>query len=505
MHNHVSSSSKNNSLYKSVIVITSSKIITQLIYFLGRYVLLINWMNEESNVDFIIFFRYSEIFYAFILIAPIVIPKFLNEEKKEEFEKIISPSLSIFLINLLVIILAIVIFAFFLKSQIPQNYLIYSISLCFSTVSLGLMKYFESILYGFRKNKEIIALNIGLTLGFLLSIMIFHYFFILSLSEAIISYIIANFIAMIIGYIFLIKIKKKLKAKISYFHFKKQKQDYRDLIILASPIMLSGLAYIINFRISTLFLQDFPDEYVIFFEISSSLIIYIIGFLGIPIHDAVFPYLSYSYKEKNFKNIKEIYFSTLFIISSTLLVALIIFFSYIEFFVLIIYPEYQNDLFYNSFRILIIGGYFYVLNQFIARYPVADGNSKILFYNQIVGASVNIIFIIFSTSFNDYNFLLWGFTISNITMFIVYFIDFCKVSSISLKNSKILELSISFFSPLFIFYLLKTVNINQILSGIIVISLYFALLVLFKILRIHQIKEIFSVFLFSKNKSKEKK
>ena len=472
-------------LVSSIVLLTISKAFAQLLFFIVRYVLLINWLTPNELAEIIVFFRYLELLQSLVIIGPFVLPKFIAE-KKYPLNNLLSNVIIIILINVLFIFIGFLIFIFFIKPSDlnEQTATIFIITLFLGEITIISQKLLEWLFLGLKKPKRIFFSNMILSIAYIVLSSIFILVFSLAYLGGIIAYILSLFCSFIYQYYCLHK-SQQFQIK-----WRLEKVIVKDIIIFSFPLFLSGLFYFINYRVNSLFLKNIDINLLIYYDTGISLIIFLIGFIGIPIQDAIFPYISKTINENNYSETKQIFSDTSKIISLFFFSILLSFYILVDFIYPLLYPSFNDPFFYEITRFLILGGFFYILNQFYGRISAAKGKTYVLLIGQGLGAIINVISLIIYLKTEIFTWLLLGFVISCMSLTILYLFYVIKITKLKMVQIKILRQIISFFSSIGLAYILNLFLFPSFLTLVIVLICYFLQLLLFRIISIHDWKFI---------------
>jgi O-antigen/teichoic acid export membrane protein len=415
-------------LFRLVSISGSSKIIAQIIYFIAREILLFNWLDKASSNDYTVFNGYIELFAAFMLVTPYLLPKIYQDINKNEFKEVTKYAFLIFFINFLIldiIFLVIVMSGFSFNISDNSDYLIFFLlSIC--SFFLILFNIMESSFYGMKKGKIIGMINILISSVFSLMLILNKFFFGMSFMSIVIAYFFTYLCGFLAALYLYIKHSKSIIRDNSDSNMTNNttNQDKKSLIKIilqfSYPLFFTSIFYFLNFKVGNIILEPLSQDKVIYYHISTSIVLYIIVLIGVPINDSILPFLSSSFKKKDMENIKQIYFQFLPIIVMLIFSLLVILYTICPLVLGILYPDYLNVEFISLFRLIIIGGVFYSLNQFFGRYPIAMGKTKITLINQIIGGIINIIFLISAVNQDLLSLAGYGFLVSSLVSFLIF-------------------------------------------------------------------------------------
>lgn len=456
----------NRNLIKNISVSGGLKNFALIFYFILREVFLYNWLNTTESSDFTIFSGYIDLCVAFTIITPSLLPKFFQEIKPNQRKVFVKITLVILFINYFIInSIFFVIFLFGYEFGFSNfDGFLFFVLLSVSSILPILLKLYESILYGLKKPKKIGFVNIVLSCFFAFFLIFFYTINFLNIITVILTTIISNSAAIILAIRYYKKtnimqnqgneinsIKMEVGKKILKFSF---------------PLFFASFFYFINFKIGVLFLNQLSGEYVVLYHISTSIVIMLVGLLGLPINDMIYPYLAESYIKDEIGRIKKIYEFILPLISIFLIGSLSLLYWISPFLINILYPEYHSILFVNLFKIICIGGIFYCLNQFLSRFSIAKGKTNVILYTHLSGGIITVIFLYLSVHYSDLLYAGSGFLLSSIVMLSIYIFYTRKYSQLSLKQMKIGRILIATFIPIFLYEVLLFFTDNLLLSVI---------------------------------------
>jgi len=138
---------------------------------------------------------------------------------------------------------------------------------------------------------------------------------------------------------------------------------------------------------------------------------------------------------------------------------------------------------------MLVGGFFYCLNQFTAKFLIAKGLTIRFLVIQIIGGSLNALFLIIFLPFIGIYSAIWGFIISMAVMFLLYFYSLTRIIELSIWQFKLIQLVISIIFVTSEFFILKLgFGLNIFIIGVVCIPSYFILLFGFRILKFKDIK-----------------
>jgi len=496
-------------IIKRFSLIFFARAIGEVFFFIVSNILLVNWLSIEANRDYIIFIYLVNLFFSLILTLHIAMPRFLQQNSSKNQMRFLFNGTVLLLINLIIIIISIVIFTFGFnydwRVSLPNPEIM--VIFLLGGIAYEFYRFFEGILYGLKLSKKIALIIFFLSLVFL--ILGFSLVAVLNLGfiGAALSYILSYFILDGISLFFIfrrlnknlnqnqnLRIKKSIDLKIQ-----------KELVFFCFPILVGNIFYYLNTRVGPLLLNILGDEASLIFGLSLSLTIYLIGLLGVTINDLLLPYESDAFYHNDQNRIKEIYkliFTFVVVIIIPLLLLCIIMSN------LILGILYSNILsqypsFLDVFQLILIGGLFYSLNQFTAKFLVAKGLTIRFLIIQIIGAMINVLIIeIFLPYFGIYS-ATSAFIISMAVMFVLYFYNLSRIIELSLWQFKLIQTVISILVVIFEFFILKlSFGLNAYFIGVLCLMSYFILLFGFRIIKFKDLKRFLNdlkIFIF-KNK-----
>ncbi len=486
-----------------------AKAIGEVFFFIVSNILLVNWLSIEANRDYIIFISLVNLFFSLILTLHIAMPRFLQQDSSKNQMRYLFNGTMLLLVNLIIIIISIVIFTFGFnynwRVSLPNS----EIMVIFLLGGIGyeFYRFFEGILYGLKLSNKVAIIIFFLSIIFL--ILGFSLVAVLNLGfiGAALSYILSYFLLDGISIFFIfrrlnqnlnqnrnLRIKKSIDLKIQ-----------KKLILFCLPLLASNMFYYLNTRVGPLLLSSLGDEASLIFGLSLSLTIYLIGLLGVTINDLLLPYESDAFYHNDQNRIKKIYkliFTFVVVIIIPLLLVCIMMSNFI---LSLLYSDIlsQYPSFLDVFQLILIGGLFYSLNQFTAKFLMAKGLTIRFLIIQVIGAMINILFIeIFLPYFGVYS-ATSAFIISMAVIFVLYFYNLSRIIELSLWQFKLIQLVISILIIIFEFFILKlSLGLNTYFTGVLCLVSYFILLFGFRIIKFKDLKRFLNdlrIFIF-KNK-----
>jgi len=477
-------------LLKDISILGGLNNFSLIIYFLAKEILLYNWLDKTSAYNFTVFNGYVELFLPFIIIAPIILPRIFQEVGQKKFHLATISTIIILIFNLLVIIFVIE-FMIILGFQLNISSINESILISLLIISLILISFtqmFESIFYGLKKVKIVGIINLIISSIFILLLILFFFLGELNFLATTIILISSNIIGIFLGIFFLIKsnqiVFKKNYPLSEYYKISKR------ILKFGTPLMITKIFYFLNWRVGIIMLSSIKLEYPIYYHLSINIIIYFISFLSLPIINTIQPHLAEFFVNNKTIEIKKIYKFILPLITILLISSLIILYSFLPLILRILYQNYYTYVFVNLFKIVIIGGIFYCLNQFLGRFSIANGKPVINTLAQGIGGISNFIFLIISMVFSNILFSGLGFLISSFLIFIIFVIFTLKYTKLKLKESKLLIIILSSISSILIYEFIYYFTNNLYFGGILSILIFYFLIFKFKLLTLKSMKRV---------------
>lgn len=495
-------------IIKRFSLIFIAKAIGEVFFFIVSNILLINWLSIGANRDYIIFIYLINLFFSLILTLHIAMPRFLQRDSSKIQLRYLYNGTILLLVNLIIIILGIVIFTFIFNYDYRVSLPNAEIMVIFLLGGIGyeFYRFFEGVLYGLKLSSRVATIIFFLSIIFL--VLGFSLVAILNLgfSGAALSYILAYFILDGVSIFFIFRGLNRNKNPNKNFRIKGSidLKIQKELILFCLPLLASNIFYYLNTRIGPLLLSSLGNEASLIFGLSLSLTIYLIGLLGVTVNDLLLPYESDAFYHNDQNKIKAIYkliFTFVVVIIIPLLLVCIIMSNLIlEILYSSILSQYPS--FSDVFQLILIGGLFYSLNQFTAKFLVAKGLTIRFLIIQVIGALINILLIvIFLPYFGVYS-ATSAFIISMAVIFILYFYSLSKIIELSLWQFKLIQLVISILIIIFEFFILKlSFGLNAYFIGLLCLASYFILLFGFRILKFKELKRFLNdlrIFIFKK-------
>jgi len=496
-------------MVKNISITSGFNYFSFFILFLAKDILLYNWLNIISASNFTIYMGYINAFLAFMLITPAILPKFYQEidhDKIHSFNKII---LIILCFNFFIIffIFSIVILLGFNFNASQFTNISFFIMIIISVIAVVSFKILESAFYGLKKSKVIGMMNLSISLIFIIILLILRLFDMLNSFTAILLYIFTYLGGLGLGMYFYFKFKSQIQ--IPHNSEKLDKKIGKKIIIFSYPLLLMNIFYFLNFRAGTVILGSVNQIYAVYYHLSTNLIIIFVGLIGIPISNMAYSYISEFYVNNNIDQIKKIYSFILQLISILEITCLILIYIFSPVLIGFLYRDYYSLLFIVLFKIIIIAGIFYSLNQFLSKFPMANNKTKINLLAEFIAGISNTIFLILSIQSSNLLYAGYGFLISTVIIFIIYLVFCNKYRIFSKKENVIFKIIFSsiisiVFYEIFYFFI-SIVWVGAIFSFL----LYFALIITLKITSIKSMKSImkilFDIFKGIFNKKKDSK
>ena len=446
--------------------------------------MLFNWVREETAINYTEYLGYIELLIAFMLITPELLPRFIQEIKKEKYYLYIFTSLSLMIFNFLIIF-----FSFSICLGIGFKFkfsnitdLVFLIILIFSVLIIELFKIIESIYYGLKKVKIICLLNFLISSIFIILLIFFQLLKFLNIYIIIFIYSISYLGSLII--ILIIKFRNYEKVP----RFKLNLKIAKNIIIFSYPLLLMNILYFLNFKVAILVLSLRNEIFSIYYLLATNFIILFIRLIGFPLNKITFTYFSEFFVKSEIKKIKNIYMFVFSIISFLEIFGLLLIYIFTPFIINILYINYANFQFITFFKMIVIGGFFYSLNQFLGSIIIARGKTKITLLAAFLGALTNIIFLIFYVIFRNFYFIGYGFIISTFIILIICSYFSKKYLELKIFKLKIIQVILccvlSILSYEIIDYFFSVLYFS-IFSSLIT---YFSMLFLLKVIKIENIK-----------------
>lgn len=489
-------------LFRAVVAITVFKVLSQVVYFFARYVLLVNWLTPEANQDFIVFFRTVEAVFDFTVVNSLAVTKFVAS-RRDQAREITRVTLVFLLLNVavneLVVSLAFVFGAGRFNDQTVLPVVLFLV--CLGATFQVFMRFFEGVLYGLKRTGAVCLVNVTLAVAFVACVVVFAWGRSAGFPGAATSFVVANAAALIVGLFFYANWSRSGRAvgdqreSDASKHGPRAKAWWpgplRELLAFSVPIFLATAFYFLNYKFTDFFLRGFPGNLLLYFSVSSSLVVYLIGLLGIPIHESVYPFLSETLgasggalSGENLQKFHQIYDLTLKLVSLVILGALLFLFLFVERLFGFLYPEYTDREFYSSARWICLGGFFYVLNQFYGRYALAADRSRTFLHAQLVGAVVNLLCISILVQTETYGWALAGFILSTLATFVYYARAFLQFTPLNFGDLKLPQAAGAFFSVTTAFFFLERTGVQSPAALGLLLTAYFVLLFALKVLQV---------------------
>ncbi len=463
------------------------------ILFLAKDILLYNWLDVISASNYTIYIGYISAFLAFMLITPAVLPKFYQEIGHDKIHSFNKKILIILLSNFFVIffIFSIVVLLGFNFTVSQFSNISFYLMIIIGVIAVVSFKILESAFYGLKKSKVIGMMNLSISLIFIIILLILRFLNILNSFTAIILYIFMYLGGLSFGFYFYFKFKSQIQFPQNIEH--SDKGIGKKIMIFSYPLLLMNVFYFLNFRAGTVLLSSVNQIYAVYYHLSTNLIIIFVGLIGIPISNMAYSYISELFVDNNMDQIKKISNFILQLISILEITSLILIYIFSPFLINLLYRNYSNLIFIVLFKIVIIAGIFYCLNQFLSKFPMANNKTKINLLAEIIAGVSNTVFLILSIQTSNLLFAGYGFLISTLIIFIIYF-TFCNRKKILSKKEKVLFKIIfaSITSILCYEIVYFFINIDWI-GAIISILLYFIFLISLNVTSIKTVKSILKI------------
>jgi len=477
-------------------IIFFAKTIGDIFFFIVNNILIVNWLSIESNRDYILFSYLVNLFFTLILSLHIAIPKFLQKDSTKSRKDYLINAVFLLMINLIIIAVFLIVLTLGFNYDYNASWPNFEFLIIFLLGGLGyeFFRFFQSVFYGLKLAKKVAIINLFLSVFFLIISFIMLVNLELGFIGAVSSYIISFFLIDILSFYLIFRgferkknhVQKNLKSKTINLAIQK------ELIIFSLPILISNIFYYLNTRYNALLVSGLGGNFSLILGLSLSLTIYLIGLLGVTINDLLFPYESNAFYHNDQEKIKEIFKLLRTFVVTVIIPMLLICIIVSEIILTILYPTIlaENPIFIIIFQLVLLGGIFYSLNQFTAKFLVAKGLTIKFLIIQIIGASINILFALLTMPFIGIYSATWGFIISMGVMFILYFYYLSKIVELSLREFKLIQLVFSILVVIIEFSTLKIIfDLNDYLIGILCLLSYFILLFGFRILKIKDLKK----------------
>jgi len=353
-------------MVKNISITSGFNYLSFFIFFLGKDILLYNWLSIISASNFSIYIGYLEVFLAFILITPAVLPKFyqeIGEDKINIVNKIIFIILSFNFIIIIIVFSVVLLFGFNFNVSSFTN-ISFFLLIIISVIVLVSFKILESAFYGLKKSKEIGMMNLVVSLIFIIILPIIILFDILNPLTAILLYVFAYLGGLVLGIYFYLNFKSHIQ--IPQKLEKLDKRIGKKIIVFSYPLLLMNIFYFLNFRAGTVILGSFNQIYAVYYYLSTNLIITLISIIGFPISNMAYSYISEFFVNNNKGQIKNIYGFILQLISILEISILILIYIFSPLLIEILYNDYYSLTFIVFLKIIAFAGIIYSLNQFLS-------------------------------------------------------------------------------------------------------------------------------------------
>ncbi|WP_371803604.1 oligosaccharide flippase family protein [Candidatus Lokiarchaeum ossiferum] len=473
-------------IYNSIFLLSISKAVSQFLFFIMRYIFVISWLSIEEYANLIIFDRYLGLIQSLIIIGPFILQKFIPENKIP-LQKLLSNVFVIISINLIISIIFFVIYFSFIPAEtsILKTSSLFSILIYIGVIFLIAQKQFEFFYLGLKKPKIVLVATLVWGVSYFILTIISVAIFDLGYTGAILSYILAHVVSFLFEFVIF---QKNFSFKLEW---KLDKEISKTILKYSVPLFLSGVLYYFNFRINSLFINEVDIHLLVFYDTGVSFIINLIAFIGAPVQEAIFPFMTKSISEKNSLNSQQIFGDTTKIVSFFFLNILLVFYVMVEFVYSILYPDFTDPLFIEISKILIIGAFFYIVNQLFSRIITAEGSSHLNLISQMIGAGINLICLIIYLQTQILAILLLGFILSCMGMAIFDLFFVIKIIHFKLLSTKFIQQILAFFTTLACIYMLELVSLHFTLIILISVILFNGQLILYRILFVEDFINLF--------------
>ncbi|MFX1348602.1 MAG: hypothetical protein ACFE92_08010 [Promethearchaeota archaeon] len=480
-------------MVKNISITSGFNYFSFFILFLAKDILLYNWLDIISASNFTIYIGYIGAFLAFMFITPAVLPKFYQEishDKIHSFNKIIVIILGLNFFIVFFIFSIVLLFGFNFNASQFNNFSFF-IMIIIGVIAVVSFKILESAFYGLKKSKVIGIMNLSISLIFIISLIILRVFNGLNSFTAMLLYFFTYIGGLSLGLYFYLKFKSQIEIPNNLE--KLDKRIGKKIIIFSYPLLLMNIFYFLNFRAGTVILGSFNQIYAVYYHLSTNLIIIFVGLIGIPINTMAYSYISEFFVSNNIDHIKKIFNFILQLISILEITCLILIYIISPILIEFLYRNYYSLIFIILFKIIIIAGIFYSLNQFLAKFPMANNKTKVNLLAEFIAGVSNTIFLILCIYNSNLLYAGYGFLISTLIIFMIYLV-FCNKNIIFSKKENIVfkiiisSISTIIFYEIFYFFI-KLVWIGAILS----ILLYLTLIITLNVTSIKTMKSIMKI------------
>ncbi|MHA1285520.1 MAG: oligosaccharide flippase family protein, partial [Promethearchaeota archaeon] len=373
-----------------------------------------------------------------------------------------------------IIILMIIVFGYnFQISQISNIEFYFLINLIL--FSFIIYDFFGNIILGLKLFRKAGIIRLFYSIVFKFLIILFYIFGVLNLYNAILILFFSQLAGIILGLYFFLKSKLLGGYKRELLNIAENYPMIKKIFNFSFPLLFSSISYYINFKLAVIILSYTSSDYSLFYEISTGIILMIIIFIVDPVNKTLIPYLSKLHNENNLEQIKKLFELVLGLISLLLIPILIFFYDFSSIFINIVYTKYSQEVFINYFKVIAFGGIFYAINQFLAMLLFTKGKNIIILVGQVIGAFINIIFVIIGFVYSNIFYSGIGFIFSLIIMDLIWMLFYVKYSNISIYDFKFFKIALCSLISIVIF------EIIMIFFGNIYISLSFSLILYFSL------------------------
>jgi len=465
-----------------------------IVYFIAREILLYNMLNKADASNFTVFLGLMDVFVSLVIITPAVLPKIFPEMNKNKINIINKTVLFIlvlnyFLISSIIFILTIFGVEFNLTLNLNDIYLFLILSIGF--IGESIKNTIASIFYGLKKPKEPAILKVIFAFLFIILMFFFKLIKMLNFDTIVLTFILSDVIYIIISIFFYRKISLDLNIQNNAESF--NSEITKRILLFSYPLCLTRIFVLLSSKVGTVVLAGISMNYSVYYHLSTSLVIFIIGFIGYPIQSNVQTYLSEFYENGNISQVRNTYHLIITIIIFFLIPILIILYGLIPLVIKILYNNYYNTEFITLFKIVILGGSFYSLNVLFNRIIIAKGKPKVILISQFFSGMISIFFIGISLFTRNLIYTGIGFITSNIVMFVIFCYYSKKYTNLTIKEMKFFPIIFIFYISIFIYELVYLIIKNMYISTIISILIFFLLIIILRVGSIATVKNILNI------------